>query len=148
MENLKLSNQLCFPLYALSRKMTGHYLPLLNKIGLTYPQYLVMLVLWEEDGVSVKALGHKLMLDSGTLSPMLKKLEDRELIVRKRLQEDERVVIITLTESGRKLKENAADIPEQIKCSLEVSDKELRELKVLAEGLLDKINKMEAVHNN
>jgi DNA-binding MarR family transcriptional regulator len=148
METLKLSNQLCFPLYALSRKMTSHYLPLLDKIGLTYPQYLVMLVLWEEDAVSVKELGHKLMLDSGTLSPMLKKLEDRELVVRKRLKEDERVVIITLTESGKKLKENAADIPEQIRCSLEVSDKELRDLKALATGLLEKINKIETVHSN
>jgi len=148
METLKLSNQLCFPLYALSRKMTSHYLPILDKIGLTYPQYLVMLVLWEEDAVSVKELGHKLMLDSGTLSPMLKKLEDRELVVRKRLKEDERVVIISLTESGKNLKENAVDIPEQIKCSLEVSDKELRELKALATGLLEKINKIETVHSN
>ena len=103
MEILKLSNQLCFPLYALSRKITSHYLPILEKIGLTYPQYLVMMVLWEEDSVSVKELGHKLMLDSGTLSPLLKKLEDRELLVRKRLKEDERVVIITLTGSGEKL---------------------------------------------
>lgn len=148
METLKLSNQLCFPLYALSRKMTSHYLPILDKIGLTYPQYLVMLVLWEEDAVSVKELGHKLMLDSGTLSPMLKKMEDRELVVRKRLKEDERVVIISLTESGKNLKENAVDIPEQIKCSLEVSDKELRELKALATGLLEKINKIETVHSN
>ena len=148
METLKLSNQLCFPLYALSRKMTSHYLPILDKIGLTYPQYLVMLVLWEEDAVSVKELGHKLMLDSGTLSPMLKKLEDRELVVRKRLKEDERVVIISLTESGKNLKENAIDIPEQIKCSLEVSDKELRELKALATGLLEKINKIETIHSN
>ena len=148
METLKLSNQLCFPLYALSRKMTSHYLPILDKIGLTYPQYLVMLVLWEEDAVSVKELGHKLMLDSGTLSPMLKKLEDRELVARKRLKEDERVVIISLTESGKNLKVNAVDIPEQIKCSLEVSDKELRELKALATGLLEKINKIETVHSN
>jgi DNA-binding MarR family transcriptional regulator len=148
METLKLSNQLCFPLYALSRKMTSHYVPLLDKIGLTYPQYLVMLVLWEEDAVSVKELGYKLMLDSGTLSPMLKKMEDRELVVRKRLKEDERVVIISLTESGKNLKENAADIPEQIKCSLEVSDKELRDLKALATGLLEKINRIEAIHSN
>ena len=148
METLKLSNQLCFPLYALSRKMTSHYVPILDKIGLTYPQYLVMLVLWEEDAVSVKELGHKLMLDSGTLSPMLKKMEDRELVVRKRLKEDERVVIISLTESGKNLKVNTVDIPEQIKCSLEVSDKELRELKALATGLLEKINKIETVHSN
>ncbi|MCF2444859.1 MarR family transcriptional regulator [Dyadobacter sp. CY345] len=148
MELLKLSNQLCFPLYALSRKITSHYLPLLEKLGLTYPQYLVMLVLWEENGVSVKELGYKLMLDSGTLSPLLKKLEDRELITRKRLKEDERVVIISLTEMGEKLKEKGAEIPEQIKCSLELTDKELREMRTLATGLLDKINKIEAVHNN
>lgn len=148
MELLKLSNQLCFPLYALSRKITSHYLPLLEKIGLTYPQYLVMMVLWEEDSVSVKELGHKLMLDSGTLSPLLKKLEDRELIIRKRLKEDERVVIITLTESGEKLKESASLIPEQIKCSLELTDKEMREMKALATGLLEKINQIEKVHSN
>jgi DNA-binding MarR family transcriptional regulator len=148
MELLKLSNQLCFPLYALSRKITSHYLPLLEKIGLTYPQYLVMMVLWEEDSVSVKELGHKLMLDSGTLSPLLKKLEDRELVVRKRLKEDERVVIITLTESGEQLKESASAIPEQIKCSLELTDKEMREMKALATGLLEKINQIETIHSN
>lgn len=148
MELLKLSNQLCFPLYALSRKITSHYLPLLEKIGLTYPQYLVMMVLWEEDSVSVKELGHKLMLDSGTLSPLLKKLEDRELVVRKRLKEDERVVIITLTESGENLKASASLIPEQIKCSLELTDKEMREMKALATGLLEKINQIETVHSN
>ncbi|MBE9464666.1 MarR family winged helix-turn-helix transcriptional regulator [Dyadobacter subterraneus] len=148
MELLKLSNQLCFPLYALSRKITSHYLPLLEKIGLTYPQYLVMMVLWEEDSVSVKELGHKLMLDSGTLSPLLKKLEDRELVLRKRLKEDERVVIITLTESGEQLKESASVIPEQIKCSLELTDKEMREMKALATGLLEKINQIETVHSN
>ena len=148
MELLKLSNQLCFPLYALSRKITSHYLPLLEKIGLTYPQYLVMLVLWEEDSVSVKELGHKLMLDSGTLSPLLKKLEGRELVVRKRLKEDERVVIITLTESGEQLKKIASVIPEQIKCSLELTDKEMREMKALAAGLLEKINQIETIHSN
>lgn len=148
MELLKLSNQLCFPLYALSRKVTSHYLPLLEKIGLTYPQYLVMLVLWEENGISVKELGYRLILDSGTLSPLLKKLEDREIVTRKRLKEDERVVIISLTEAGQALKEKGAEIPEQIKCSLELTDKELREMRTLASGLLDKINKIEAVHNN
>lgn len=148
MELLKLSNQLCFPLYALSRKITSHYLPLLEKIGLTYPQYLVMMVLWEEKGLSVKELGSRLMLDSGTLSPLLKKLEDRELLIRRRLKADERVVIISLTATGEKLKEKASEIPEQIKCSLDLSDKELQEMRRLAAGLLDKINKLEAVHNN
>jgi len=148
MEYLKLSNQLCFPLYALSRKITSHYLPLLETIGLTYPQYLVMLVLWEEDSLSVKELGNKLMLDSGTLSPLLKKLEDRDLVKRQRLKQDERVVIITLTESGEKLKERATFIPEQIKCSLELTFQELDQLRSLASGLLDKVNKIELVHNN
>jgi DNA-binding MarR family transcriptional regulator len=148
MELLKLSNQLCFPLYALSRKITSHYLPLLEKIGLTYPQYLVMLVLWEQDGLSVKELGNRLMLDSGTLSPLLKKLEDREMLIRTRLKEDERVVIISLTETGENLKEKASEIPEQIKCSLDLSNQELIAMRTLAAGLLDKINKLEAVHNN
>ena len=148
MEYLKLSNQLCFPLYALSRKITGHYLPLLEKIGLTYPQYLVMLVLWEESGLSVKELGAKLMLDSGTLSPLLKKLEDRDLVTRTRLKQDERVVIINLTENGEKLKERATFIPEQIKCSLELSFQELDQLRSLASGILEKVNNIELVHNN
>ena len=148
MEYLKLSNQLCFPLYALSRKITGHYLPLLEKIGLTYPQYLVMLVLWEQSGLSVKELGSKLMLDSGTLSPLLKKLEDRDLVTRTRLKQDERVVIINLTESGEKLKERATVIPEQIKCSLELSFQELEQLRSLASGILEKVNNIDLVHNN
>jgi DNA-binding MarR family transcriptional regulator len=148
MELLKLSNQLCFPLYALSRKITGHYLPLLEKLGLTYPQYLVMLVLWEENGLSVKELGQKLMLDSGTLSPLLKKMEDRELLTRQRLKEDERVVIISLTESGEKLKESASSIPEEIKCSLQLSYQELEQMRTLATGMLEKINQIELVRSN
>jgi DNA-binding MarR family transcriptional regulator len=148
MEQLRLSNQLCFPLYALSRKVTSHYLPLLDKIGLTYPQYLVMLVLWETDAISVKELGQKLMLDSGTLSPLLKKLEDRELLTRQRLREDERIVIISLTETGQELKARASVIPEQVKCSLDLSYQELDQLRTLASGILDKVNKLEMVRNN
>ncbi|CAG4989711.1 Organic hydroperoxide resistance transcriptional regulator [Dyadobacter sp. CECT 9275] len=148
MEYLKLSNQLCFPLYALSRKITGQYLPLLEKIGLTYPQYLVMLVLWEENSLSVKELGNRLMLDSGTLSPLLKKLEDRELVTRTRLKQDERVVIIALTESGEALKERAVTIPEQIKCSLQLSGQELEQLRSLAVGILDKLNNLELIRSN
>ena len=148
MEQLRLSNQLCFPLYALSRKVTSHYLPLLEKIGLTYPQYLVMLVLWEDDALSVKELGKKLMLDSGTLSPLLKKLEDRQLLTRKRLKEDERIVIISLTDSGEELKERASSIPEQVKCSLDLSYQELEQLRSLASGILDKVSNLELVRNN
>jgi DNA-binding MarR family transcriptional regulator len=148
MEILKLSNQLCFPLYALSRKITGHYLPLLDKLGLTYPQYLVMLVLWEENALSVKELGKKLMLDSGTLSPLLKKMEDRQLLTRQRLKEDERVVIISLTDSGNKMKENAASIPEEVKCSLQLSYMEMQQMRDLATGMLDKLNQIELIRNN
>ena len=148
MELLKLSNQLCFPLYALSRKVTSHYLPLLEKIGLTYPQYLVMLVLWEEGSLSVKELGAKLMLDSGTLSPLLKKMEERNLVKRQRLKEDERVVLISLTEAGENLKEKAAEIPEEIKCSLQLSYQELDQMRTLAKGMLDKINNLELIRSN
>lgn len=148
MELLKLSNQLCFPLYALSRKVTSHYLPLLAKIGLTYPQYLVMLVLWEEGSLSVKELGAKLMLDSGTLSPLLKKMEERNLVKRQRQKEDERVVLISLTEAGENLKEKAAEIPEEIKCSLQLSYQELDQMRTLAKGMLDKINNLELIRSN
>ena len=148
MELLKLSNQLCFPLYALSRKVTSHYLPLLEKIGLTYPQYLVMLVLWEEGSLSVKELGAKLMLDSGTLSPLLKKMEERNLVKRQRQKEDERVVLISLTEAGENLKEKAAEIPEEIKCSLQLSYQELDQMRTLAKGMLDKINNLELIRSN
>ncbi|TDE18258.1 MarR family winged helix-turn-helix transcriptional regulator [Dyadobacter psychrotolerans] len=148
MELLKLSNQLCFPLYALSRKVTSHYLPLLEKMGLTYPQYLVMLVLWEENSLCVKELGCKLMLDSGTLSPLLKKMEDRNLVTRQRQKEDERVVIISLTEAGENLKEKASAIPEEIKCSLQLSYQELDQMRTLAKGMLDKINNLELIRSN
>lgn len=148
MELLKLSNQLCFPLYALSRKITSHYLPLLDKIGLTYPQYLVMLVLWEENGISVKELGQRLMLDSGTLSPLLKKMEDRQVLKRQRSKEDERVVLISLTEDGIKLREHATEIPEAVKCSLQLTYQELEQMRTLATGMLDKLREIELVKSN
>ena len=108
---LRLDRQLCFPLYAAARRVTGLYQPLLQPLGLTYTQYVAMLALWEEDGLSVTRLGERLFLDSGTLTPMLKKLEQRGLITRARSAEDERVVILRLTEAGRALKEQARDIP-------------------------------------
>lgn len=111
---MKLTNQLCFPLYAAARKVTGLYTPFLKELGLTYTQYIVMLVLWEKDGVSVSEIGEKLMLDNGTLSPLLKKMETAGLIERSRSREDDRVVEITLTEDGRKLQEKARVIPEKV----------------------------------
>jgi DNA-binding MarR family transcriptional regulator len=108
---LLLDNQLCFALYATSLAMTKIYKPLLAPLGLTYPQYLVMLVLWEGDGVMVSELGERLSLDSGTLTPLLKRLETSGLIARVRDVADERRVHITLTVAGRKLKTKAAAIP-------------------------------------
>jgi MarR family transcriptional regulator, organic hydroperoxide resistance regulator len=106
-----LDEQLCFALYAASRRMTAAYRPLLEALDLTYPQYLVMLVLWERDGLTVRELGGRLQLDSGTLTPLLKRLEQAGLLGRRRRQSDEREVEITLTDAGHKLYERAADVP-------------------------------------
>jgi DNA-binding MarR family transcriptional regulator len=111
---LKLDNQLCFALYSTSLAMTKLYKPLLDELGLTYPQYLAMLVLWEQDGLMVSEIGERLYLDSGTLTPLLKRLEAAGLIARIRAVEDERRVHITLTAAGRKLKTKAAKIPDCI----------------------------------
>lgn len=111
---LKLDNQLCFALYSTSLAMTKLYKPLLEELGLTYPQYLAMLVLWEQDGLMVSEIGERLYLDSGTLTPLLKRLEASGLISRLRAVEDERRVHITLTAAGRKLKTKAAKIPDCI----------------------------------
>ncbi|MDT4877979.1 MAG: MarR family transcriptional regulator [Pseudomonadota bacterium] len=108
---LQLDHQLCFALYSASLAMTKLYKPLLDEIGLTYPQYLAMLVLWEHDGVAVSELGERLHLDSGTLTPLLKRLEAAELVTRLRDVQDERRVLIRLTAAGRKLKARAARIP-------------------------------------
>lgn len=114
---LSLDNQFCFALYSASLAMTKTYKPFLDKLGLTYPQYLVMLVLWQQDGVLVKAIGEKLFLDSGTLTPLLKRLEASTLIERKRDEADERQVRITLTREGRALKKKAQSIPHRILCA-------------------------------
>ncbi|WP_332741688.1 MarR family winged helix-turn-helix transcriptional regulator [Hydrogenophaga sp.] len=108
---LQLDHQLCFALYSASLAMTKLYKPLLDEIGLTYPQYLAMLVLWEHDGVAVSELGERVHLDSGTLTPLLKRLEAAELVTRLRDVQDERRVLIRLTAAGRKLKTRAARIP-------------------------------------
>lgn len=115
---LKLANQLCFDLYAASRAVTKAYRPLLDPLGLTYPQYLVMLVLWEHGSHSVTALGQALQLDSGTLSPLLKRLESAGLIRRQRRPDDERAVEVGLTEAGLALKERAASVPAAIACKV------------------------------
>jgi len=111
---LKLENQLCFPLYAAARKIVGLYTPLLKPLGITYTQYLVFLVLWEQDGIAVGELGKKLHLDTGTLTPLLKKMSQDGLIERTRSSIDERVVTVMLTRAGQELREQARDIPRQI----------------------------------
>ncbi|MDR7096305.1 MarR family winged helix-turn-helix transcriptional regulator [Hydrogenophaga laconesensis] len=108
---LKLDHQLCFALYSASLAMTKLYKPMLDEMGLTYPQYLAMLVLWENDGITVSELGERLYLDSGTLTPLLKRMEAADLVTRLRDVEDERRVLIRLTAAGRKLKARAARIP-------------------------------------
>jgi MarR family transcriptional regulator, organic hydroperoxide resistance regulator len=115
---LKLDNQLCFALYSTSHALTKAYAPLLEQLGLTYPQYLVMLVLWESDGVTVKELGERLHLDSGTLTPLLKRVEAIGLVRRERDKRDERQVLITLTEAGRGLRERAVEVPRGIACAI------------------------------
>jgi DNA-binding MarR family transcriptional regulator len=114
---LKLDHQLCFALYASSLAMTKVYKPFLDPLGLTYPQYLVMLVLWERDGVTVSEVGDRLTLDSGTLTPLLKRLEAAGLLRRLRDSADERRVLLTLTAEGRALRGRAVDVPRQVACA-------------------------------
>ncbi len=116
-DNLKLENQLCFPLYACSKEIVRRYKPLLDKLDLTYTQYIVMMVMWEQKQINVTSLGELLYLDSGTLTPLLKKLEAKGYISRTRDKKDERNLIITIEQKGIKLKEKAKNIPEEIgKC--------------------------------
>lgn len=124
-----LEDQLCFLLYASSREMTKKYKPLLDKLEVTYPQYLVLLLLWEQDTLTVKKLGELLALDSGTLTPMLKRMEQNGLIVRERSTEDERSVMIKLTEKGLGLQEEACFIPDRISAMSGEDKKVVEDLK-------------------
>ncbi|WP_295768952.1 MarR family transcriptional regulator [uncultured Mucilaginibacter sp.] len=135
---LKLENQICFPAYAFSRSLTNLYRPLLAQLDITYPQYLVLMVLWEHHEQTVNQLGEKLHLDSGTLTPLLKRLELKKLVNRTRSKQDERIVLVSLTTSGIQLKNQAQHIPmELVKCS-NVSMDELMQLKNLLNKVLSK----------
>ena len=136
-EAMKLSNQLCFPLYAAARNVTGLYTPLLRKLGLTYTQYIVFLVLWEQDGLTVSEIGEKLMLDNGTLSPLLKKLEQAGYLERSRCREDDRVVEIRLTDKGRALQEEAKDIPAEVAGCIKLPHEKAKMLYELLNELLE-----------
>jgi len=139
-EWLKLDHQLCFALYSASLSMTKYYKPLLDPLGLTYPQYLVMLVLWERDGVTVSQLGERLALDSGTLTPLLKRLEAADLVRRLRDTADERRVLLHLTPAGRALKSKALAVPESVACAAGCSLDELAALTARLKALRMQIN--------
>lgn len=138
---LRLDNQLCFALYASSRAMTAAYRPLLEALGLTYPQYLVLLALWESNELSVGSLGARLFLDSGTLTPLLKRMEKRGLVRRMRSVDDEREVIVALTTEGRRLKSRAATIPEQMICKVQFSRERAMSLRSEVRALLDQLKR-------
>jgi len=117
-DELRLRNQLCFPLYAASRQITRMYQPLLKELGLTYPQYLILLVLWESTELSVTEIGEKLQLNSNTLTPLLKRMETQGLLIRSRSVDDERIVRIQLTPEGEKMKDQAVKIPRELGAQL------------------------------
>ena len=125
---LRLDHQLCFPLYAASRAVVKMYFPYLEKIGLTYTQYVAMMVFWEEQEVSAKHLGERLFLDSGTVTPLLKSLEAKGLVVRARSKEDERVLMARVTEAGIALREQAVTIPENVASCMKLPAKDAQEL--------------------
>lgn len=136
-----LENQLCFLLYASSREMTKKYKPLLEKLDVTYPQYLVLLLLWEQDTLTVKKLGDLLSLDSGTLTPMLKRMEQNGLLIRERSTQDERSVLIRLTKKGLNLQEDACIIPKMIG---KMSGDDKNELDALKSSLLALLKTLQA----
>ena len=138
-DGLKLENQLCFPLYACSKEVIRRYKPILDKLDLTYTQYITMMVLWEYNEINVKALGDILFLDSGTLTPLLKKLESKGYITRTRDNSDERNVIISITKLGNDLKEDALIVPGEIGKCINLSPEEVKELYRLLYKLLGNI---------
>ena len=137
---LRLDNQICFAIYSTAHTFNRVYKPLLDRLGLTYPQYLVMLVLWEKDGVPVKDIGERLLLDSGTLTPLLKRLEAAQLIKRTRSTQDERQVLVALTLQGHALREKARAVPPSILAASACSIAELSAMKSKIIALRDRLN--------
>ena len=135
-DSLALDNQLCFFLYAASKELTRRYKPFLDPLGLTYTQYVAMMALWEQDGVAVKDLGKRLYLDSATLTPLLKRLESHGYVLRQRSKEDERSVLIYLTDEGRALREKALEVPRCIGGCVRMNRDDALQLKTLLEQLL------------
>ena len=137
---LKLGNQLCFPLYVCSKEIVKRYKPFLDEIGLTYTQYITMMAVREHEELSVKELGELLFLDSGTLTPVLKTLEKKGLLSRKRSSEDERILIVTLTESGTKLKEQAVEVPFKMQGCMSIDEKDAAELYRILHTVMENIS--------
>ena len=135
-ESIKLDNQVCFSLYAASREIIKLYKPFLDKFNLTYTQYIAMLVLWEDEKSTVKDIGKRLHLDSGTLTPLLKKIESMGLVKRYRDVNDDRVVIVELTQQGRLLKDEVTDVPREMACKINMSKEDLIALKSRLDDLL------------
>lgn len=137
MDCLKLENQLCFPLYVCSKEVIKKYKPYLDEFDLTYTQYIALMVLWEEHDINVKSLGQKLFLDSGTLTPLLKKLETKGYVVRKRSDSDERNLIISITKKGENLKNKLKDIPSKVGSCINLDEREALELYKLLYKILN-----------
>nr|WP_274382797.1 MarR family transcriptional regulator [Methylorubrum extorquens] len=137
---LLLDNQLCYALYAAAHRMTKSYRPMLERMGLTYPQYLVLLVLWENDGVTVSEIGRRLRLDSGTLTPVLKRLETSGLLNRNRRQSDEREVEIALTDQGRALRSEAIAVRQSVMCQLNMSEPEIQAMRADLNALIENLS--------
>lgn len=138
---LKISNQLCFPIYALSKEITNQYRPLLEKLDLTYPQYLVLMVLWEHQKLNVCEIGKILRLDSGTLTPLLKRLEAKQIVIRERSKQDERIVDVSLTEKGIALEDDAVCIPVQLMEKVQLSAEEILQFKTIINKIFNTIEK-------
>ena len=140
---LKLDNQLCFPLYAVSKEIVRRYTPFLNEIDLTYTQYIAMMVMWEHREMSVKELGKKLLLDSGTLTPLLKTLEKKELVTRVRSKTDERFLVVTITDKGMALREKAVEVPAKIGACVQIPKEEAVQLYATLRKMLSQFGEQE-----
>lgn len=138
-DSLKLENQLCFPLYAAAKEVVRVYRPYLDNLNLTYTQYITMMVLWQEKEISVKALGEKLFLDSGTLTPLLKSMEQKGYLRRHRSEKDERVLLVSLTKEGEELKKNAVSVPQSVGSCIKLKPEEAIQLYGLLYKLLGNI---------
>ena len=138
-DSLKLENQLCFPLYACAKEVVKKYKPFLDELDITYTQYIAMMVMWEHKTMNVKELGEYLFLDSGTLTPLLKTLEKKGFVTRARSKEDERNLIVSVTEEGLALRDRALDIPKKVVGCIQLEKEEAKELYVLLHKLMEKI---------